>query len=235
MPIELVSLDCAQTLLHVNWDPARLGMDAARELGIELDEPVAHATYHRLLQGRWRAYEQLNIGATDAETRQFWGELGADWLNALGHDPRRVRELMEIAESRLYTPGVVYSMYPDTIPALEALKASGLKLAVLSNWDTTLFRTLDEFGLTPFFDVIIASLVEGVEKPHPRLFEILTERSGVAAAEILHVGDDPVADVSGARGAGMYALLIDREPEAVPATGRITSLTQILERVTTYV
>jgi putative hydrolase of the HAD superfamily len=235
MPIELVSLDCAQTLLHVNWDPARLGMDAARELGIELDEPVAHATYHRLLQGRWRAYEQLNIGATDAETRRFWGQLGADWLQALGQDSRRVHELMEVAESRLYTPGVVYTMYPDTIPALDALKANGFKLAVLSNWDTTLFRTLDEFGLTPYFDVIVASLVEGVEKPHPRLFEILTERSAVKAKNILHVGDDPVADVSGARGAGMYALLIDRAPEAVPASGRITALTQILERVPAYV
>jgi putative hydrolase of the HAD superfamily len=142
---------------------------------------------------------------------------------------------MEVAESRLYTPGVVYTMYPDTIPALDALKASGFKLAVLSNWDTTLFRTLDEFGLTPYFDVIVASLVEGVEKPHPRLFEILTERSAVKAKNILHVGDDPVADVNGARGAGMYALLIDRAPEAVPASGRITALTQILERVPAYV
>ena len=235
MPIQLVSLDCAQTLLHVDWDPARLGMDSARALGIELDEPVAHSTYHRLLQGRWREYERLNIGATDAETRQFWGQLGADWLQALGQDPRRAREVMEEAESRLYTPGVVYSLYPDTLPALEVLTAEGLRLAVLSNWDTTLFRTLNEFGLTPYFDVIIASLVEGVEKPHPRLFEILTERSGVAPGEILHVGDDPVADVSGARGAGMYALLIDRAEGAEPGTGRITSLTQVLERANAYV
>lgn len=234
MPIQLVSLDCAQTLLQVDWDPARLGMDSALFLGIRLDESVAYSTYHRLLQGRWAAYQQLNIGATDAETRQFWGELGADWLKALGHDPLRAREVMAVAESRLYTPGVVYSLYPDTLDALESLRSAGLRLAVLSNWDTTLFRTLDEFGLTPYFDVIIASLVEGIEKPDSRLFEILTERTGVAADSILHVGDDPVADVSGARGAGMYALLIDRNGEATPGQGRITSLTQIFERVTTY-
>ena len=93
---------------------------------------------------------------------------------------------------------------------MERLKLAGYSLAVISNWDRSLPWVLDMYGLTGYFDMALASLVEGVEKPDPRLFEIALEKLGARADETIHVGDNPIDDVQGARSAGIHAVLLDR-------------------------
>ena len=48
----------------------------------------------------------------------------------------------------------------------------------------------------------------GVAKPHPRMFAEACATLGVPAARVLHVGDNPDADVAGARAAGLAAILV---------------------------
>lgn len=48
----------------------------------------------------------------------------------------------------------------------------------------------------------------GVAKPHPRMFEEACATLGVAAAQVVHIGDNPAADVAGARAAGLQAELV---------------------------
>jgi len=48
----------------------------------------------------------------------------------------------------------------------------------------------------------------GVAKPHPRMFAEACATLGVPAARVLHVGDNPDADVAGARAAGLAAALV---------------------------
>ena len=86
------------------------------------------------------------------------------------------------------------------------------------------------FGLTDYFEHVVASLEEGVEKPDPRLFQIVLDRLGVEAENALHVGDSPRDDWQGATDAGMRALVIDRGNPA-PSEARITSLAQLPEAV----
>ena len=47
-------------------------------------------------------------------------------------------------------------------------------------------------------------------KPDPRIFEILLERAGLAADEVVHGGDDAEADVEGARAAGVLPVWLNR-------------------------
>ena len=72
------------------------------------------------------------------------------------------------------------------MPALEALRARGLRLVVVSNANGTLRAHLDRLDLTRRFDCVLDSADEGVEKPDPRFFEIALERERRAEGD-----DDP--------------------------------------------
>jgi putative hydrolase of the HAD superfamily len=103
-----------------------------------------------------------------------------------------------------------FHAYPDTAPALIELRHRGIKLVVASNWDCSLPQVLEEAGLLPLVDGVVASAVAGADKPDAAVFEAALELAGCDASRAVHVGDSADKDVAGARAAGIRALLIDR-------------------------
>lgn len=112
--------------------------------------------------------------------------------------------------------------YPDTRPALEVLRAS-FRIAVVSNADDDhLMLALTENGLAQegLFEFILSS--EGAQsyKPRRSIFHQAAARFGLSPEDVLYVGDSPVADVLGARSAGMSIAWLNRlgieRPERVP-------------------
>ena len=101
--------------------------------------------------------------------------------------------------------------YPDVVPALEELKAAGLRMGVISNFDARLYRLLKGLDLARFFESVTISSEAGYAKPARQLFEAALVRMGVAPGEAIHVGDAPHLDVTGANAAGIEAILIQRE------------------------
>src|SRR5207253_9953792 len=82
-------------------------------------------------------------------------------------------------------------------------------LVVVSNANGTLHRLFDRLGLAPMFDVILDSEVERLEKPDRRFFELALSRSESDPPTTVHVGDFYNIDVTGARHAGLQAILVD--------------------------
>jgi HAD superfamily hydrolase (TIGR01549 family) len=97
----------------------------------------------------------------------------------------------------------------DVPPALERLRARVRRLVVVSNANGRLHAMLERMGLARFFDLVLDSHLEGVEKPDPRLFALALERTGAAPETTLHVGDFYWIDVRGARAASVHAVLLD--------------------------
>lgn len=102
------------------------------------------------------------------------------------------------------------AVYADVMPTLQALRAGGLRLAIVSNWDESLQSHCDDLQLTPFFETIVGSLAVGYEKPDPRIFHVALARLALAPDQVIHVGDLYPSDVIGARRAGITPVLIDR-------------------------
>ncbi len=94
--------------------------------------------------------------------------------------------------------------------AVRGLAARGLTLGIISNTGRTpgimLRRVLEAHDLLRHFSVISYSDEVGYRKPDPEIFRRTLARAGAAAPEAAHVGDNPVDDVAGARGAGMRAV-----------------------------
>lgn len=211
MPPRAVTFDCAETLVRVRWQPGSFALDCARAVGLQVDEGPARETYERLLGSRWTHYQKVNETRDHELCRAFWRELTEDWLAKLGAPDTALEPIMVVADELLYGPsGSYFEPFEDVAEALDDLRYRGVEAAVISNWDYSLHRVLESLGMRERFRVVLASLEEGVEKPETRLFEIALERLGFAPEETLHVGDNPVDDVEGARRAGMRAVLLDR-------------------------
>lgn len=232
MSVKLVSFDAAETLLRVNWNPGQFAVERATDLGVPLDGQVAAEVYDRLLYSRWREYQELNLclDGSDNEERcdAFWGRLTKDWLDRFGLGDRAAEVVAHANVRILAADSPVYSVFDDVIDCLAAIKAKGIPMIVLSNWDYSLHRVLRTFGLTPWFTHVFASLEYGPEKPTPELFEIVEAQTGFSGQDILHVGDNPLDDLHGALNAGWRGALIDRSLEARDGH-RLSRLDQVLQ------
>jgi len=120
--------------------------------------------------------------------------------------------------------------FPKSKETLLVLRKKGIKLGLISNTHWRFLQNVrNEFE--KFFDVITLSYEHGYAKPHPSIFLVTLSRLGTKASECLHVGDDPVADIQGAKSVGMITALISRkkvETEADIVIKRITELTKLL-------
>jgi putative hydrolase of the HAD superfamily len=118
-------------------------------------------------------------------------------------------------------------VWPDVVPALDALRARGIRLGVVSNWDSRLPDLLRALGLGHRFEVLAVSSLEGVEKPDPRLFRVALQRLGVPPGDAVHVGDRPDVDGEGAVRAGVDAALVDRRGRLDPGLGAMRTLSAL--------
>ncbi|MFH1567754.1 MAG: HAD family hydrolase [Gemmatimonadota bacterium] len=125
----------------------------------------------------------------------------------LAPEPRALHELADAAV-RAWQEHV----HPDP-EAESVLAALGARhrLALITNFDHPrhVHGLLADWGIRDYFDTVVVSGDVGLSKPHPRIFEIALEETGLLAEEAIHVGDS-VEDVNGARQAGLVPVLIQR-------------------------
>jgi putative hydrolase of the HAD superfamily len=98
-------------------------------------------------------------------------------------------------------------LFPDVLPCLAALSASGWKHVILSNHVPELRTLMQTLNIASYFEAVFNSAETGVEKPHPQAFRnVLASIEG--AAKVWMIGDNHAADVEGARSVGLPAVLV---------------------------
>lgn len=107
-----------------------------------------------------------------------------------------------------------FLLYDDTLGALDRLVDADIAVVILSNHVPELADIVDHLGLTSRVQEVISSAVIGFEKPHPEAFQAAL--AGAEPHRCWMVGDNPIADVQGARAVGMRAALVRHHD----ATGR---------------
>jgi putative hydrolase of the HAD superfamily len=112
------------------------------------------------------------------------------------------------------------ALYDDVRPALERLHGR-YRLFAVSNGNADLAA----IGIAGYFEHALAAREAGMLKPDPRIFALLLERAGLDAARALHVGDDAVADVEGARRAGVRPVWLNRSGDRWPVAASPPPLT----------
>jgi putative hydrolase of the HAD superfamily len=223
-----VLLDALGTLVELEppWPSLRRTLSARH--GIEVSEAdakramLAEMSYYR------SHHQEGSDPASLAELRRSCALVLRDQLpqtSSLG-----VEELTEALLDALH-----FRPFPDAAPALAALRAAGMQLAVVSNWDCSLRSVLGQLGLAGAVDAIVVSAEVRAAKPDAAIFKAALGQVRRDPREAVFVGDSFETDVLGARAAGLRALLLEREgrapAEAPPDVERIFSLHDLLELV----
>lgn len=87
-------------------------------------------------------------------------------------------------------------LYDGVTELLDALKANGKKIYLLSNAQRSFTANeMDMLGLTKYFDGICISSDEECSKPDSHYFEILFDRYGLEKSESIMIGNDYISDI----------------------------------------
>ena len=117
-----------------------------------------------------------------------------------------------------YSP-VLYDQ--NTIVVLDKLKQNkDVSLNILSNTafikGATLKKILDNLNISQYFDFQIYSDEVGFSKPNPKMYELLLDQISqnrqdiiLSKKQIMHIGDNEIADIQGAKTAGLETFLLN--------------------------
>jgi putative hydrolase of the HAD superfamily len=224
MPLVALTFDAAGTLFAPR-DP--VGITYARMAaahGIALAPEAANTRFRDALRAAPPlAFPRVPRERRGEAERAWWRAIVRDTFGAEAAGGAGFAACFDALYAHFARPEAwrVDDATPDT---LRVLRARGLRLGVVSNFDGRLHALLAGLGIAPLVDAVVASVDHDAAKPDPRLFQAAARRLGVAPAETLHVGDDPEADVGGALAAGFRAMLLAPDGDARPGVPVIRHL-----------
>lgn len=196
---KLITFDLDDTL----WDIEAVVARAERGLH------AWFAAHHPAVAAR---YSAADLRRLRDEAPRLHPELGDDMtalrrssltraLESVGYDGAHA----DAAFAEFWRQRHELEFFPDAIPALDALRGR-YRLGAITNGNADIALV----GLDVHFDFALVAAEFGAAKPDPRIFLEACRRAGVAPHEALHVGDDPLLDVVGAKRAGLRAAWIER-------------------------
>lgn len=142
------------------------------------------------------------------DERGFWVNYNQVLLDAMGITgcPGCAHAIQDCFDG--YEPQDV--LFPDSPPVLEALREEGYLVGLVSNRNGSLDPVVERYGIAHCFHFTLSGGQAGSFKPDRGIFlQALRLAGDMPAGRVLYVGDNYYADVVGARGVGMDALLID--------------------------
>ncbi len=182
------------------------------EFGVRVGAETVLASYRRHNLDVWRAFER-------GETDQI--RLRVDRFRRLA-DELDLPDLPVERVSTYYLEALSGQphLLPGALDVIEAL-AARYPLALITNGIASVQRR--RFAASPitrFFKSVVISEEIGIAKPDPRIFEPALREIGVAATDVLFVGDSVTSDMAAARNAGMDFVWLNPDGKPVPSGQR---------------
>lgn len=213
--IQAVLFDAVGTLIHLREPVGETYARVAGEHGRAVRAAALQAAFPRVV----RAMPPMVCTASD---RRQVEECERAWWRTV------VRSVFDVADAtpqfddferffeRLFAhfaTAAAWCCADGAAPALAALRARGLHVGMVSNFDHRLPPLLDALGLAPLLEVVVLPADAGAAKPDPRIFAYALGRLRVGAEASVYVGDDARDDIAGARHAGLHAVDVTTLPD----------------------
>jgi putative hydrolase of the HAD superfamily len=220
---QAVVFDCADTLVHLVPPREVIFRDAAAEAGLDLQ-----------LDGIARAYELVDFAVkiksselrSAATKSAFYHAYNAALCAALGI--RQSLEALNPVLIRRFSERRRWVAFEDAADTLRVI-GERVPVHVLANWDDGLDDVVRRAGLREFVHVVAASAALGAEKPDRACFDAFLTRNALDPTRVLYIGNEYIADVIGAREAGMTPVLVDRNNRLLAADcWRIQTLADLI-------
>ncbi len=205
--VDLLCLDAGNAVIFLDHERlARLVIEAGHDVSVRdlvrsEGEAKARAEAGTLLDVSWAFRERPGAIA--------WGKMVGTMAAVAGLDVARVPAFLEQAWA-VHTLRNLWCEVPEGLgSALDAVRARGVKVAIVSNSEGMLSALFASLDILKHFDLVLDSGTLGIEKPDPRIFRMALGHFGVSAERAIHLGDVFATDIVGARAAGLRHALID--------------------------
>lgn len=229
MTIKAFFVDVGNTLVREVPSRFEIYAECARSHGVEV-ETLAMAALMR------RAHAEIpqRVGGAFRYTDPwFVAYIERIFHHTLGLERAVLPELSRGLFAR-FSDSATFELHLGALEILDAARARGLTVGIISNWSARLPGLLHNLGVAERVDFVLCSAIEEMEKPDPEIFLRALELAGVRADEALHAGDDLEKDVLGARRVGIRAVLVDHAGDrahlSYPRAGSLAELMDQLQR-----
>ncbi|XP_067661091.1 haloacid dehalogenase-like hydrolase domain-containing protein 3 isoform X2 [Haliotis asinina] len=219
----LVTLDVTNTLLKISGSPGHQYAAVASIYGVKAKVSDINTSF----KYRYRQYSEKypNFGsAVGMSSYKWWTDLVKDCFKSVADasvnsqvlpTTNQDETLTQIA-NHLYlhfSTAKAWEILPGAEDLLQSLKADGVMIGAISNFDGRLEKILSCLALRHYFDFVTASAKVGYEKPDRRIFEHALALSKIPASESVHIGDSYEKDYLGAVNVGMTGYLVHKGNE----------------------
>ena len=235
--IRVVFFDAADTLFHVHGSVGEIYLQHAIEFGFSR-KPDSLSAIKQAFSRAFREAPPPVFATADPvrlkQSERLW------WFDIVHNVFYRVGMFERFDEFfdhvfRVFEDHGSWRLFPETVSTLTRLKAQGLELGIISNFDSRLFSVLRGLGIAETFDTVTISSLAQAAKPAPQIFHSALEKHAVDPEEALHIGDSLREDVEGGRKAGLHVALVNRDgstqPGDVPCITSLVELFPLLDRI----
>lgn len=225
-PLQAITFDAAGTLIRVAEPVGQTYARIAHDLGMTLSPQALDAGFRGVFPSMPpMAFPDANDASLLRAERAWWRELVTRVVQHAG-GVAAIDAYFDALFAH-YARGAAWRAYPEAHRALESARKRGLRVGVISNFDSRLPPILQQLGFESLLDTVVYSTRCGAAKPDGRIFRHALEALGATPETALHVGDSLDADYHGASAAGMTAVHLHRRGE--PAGENIPTLKHLGE------
>lgn len=173
-------------------------------MGID-DSAHFYTRYQKINFALWEQYKLQQITKEMLNYSRFY-----DSLKLYGIDNPNLA--CEMGAYYITTSPQKTALYPGTIELLEILHSKYQMHIITNGFEEVQFIKMENSGLSKYFDKIITSERAGSKKPDKGIFEFALREAGAQIRESIIIGDDPEADIQGARLVGMDQIWVKHPP-----------------------
>ncbi len=208
MPYQWLIFDADETLFHFDAERGLKRLFSQYQVDFTRADYDAFQAYNQPL---WRQYQAGEIDAKTLQVTRF-----QRWAERLEVRPETLQAGFMAAMAEICTP------MPGVVEMLSDLKAH-CRFGIITNGFTALQEArLTKTGLKDLFEFVVISEQVGAAKPAAKIFDAAYQlMAEPAKANVLMVGDNPIADVQGGHEFGFDTCWLNYHNDSAPVTPTI--------------
>jgi len=209
----VIFLDAVGTLFGVKGSVGEVYSAIARQFGVAVSPDRLNSSFFQCFKAAGAPAFPNSHGAVLQAKEFSW------WRQVVSQTFQQAEALDQFADfdaffTALYAHFATadpWILYPDVRPTLAHWQRSGIRLGILSNFDSRLYQVLPALDLADFFSSVTISTEVGVAKPDRQIFAIALEKHQCSPDRAWHIGDSYSEDVKAAHTAGLHPIWIRRQ------------------------
>jgi putative hydrolase of the HAD superfamily len=222
---KIIFFDAVGTLFGVRGTVGQIYNQFAQQAGLEINEQDLDRAFIQSFKAAPRAaFSDASPADLPILEYQWWRAIAYQSFSTVGAISKlsNFDEFFQPLFDR-FAKADPWVVYPEVPQVLSELKALGIELAIISNFDSRLYPVLEALELSQWFASVTISTHVGSAKPESAIFASALADRGYSPQDAWHVGDSWSEDYEGAIAAGLKGIWLNRSHNSIQSAQPIST------------